>query len=60
MLIRVGNETFNFDLVTRTNYIPEGNILEIFFVDSAQPWVVDGGKGKKLWEYLQGKSTAIA
>ena len=60
MLIRVGYETFNVDLVTRTTYNPEGNVLEIFFVNPAQPWVLDGGKGKKLWEYLQGKSTALA
>ncbi len=59
MLVKVGNETFNFDLVTRTTYSPEGNILEIFFVNSEEPWVLDGEKGKKLWEYLCVKSTVI-
>ena len=60
MILRVGNETFNFDLVTRTTYNREGNVLDIFFVGSERPWAVEGNTGKKLWEYLKRKSTLVA
>jgi len=59
MWATIGEESYNMSLVKRAKYNPAGPFLELFFMGTEHPFIVDGEAGRKLWEHLKANSSKL-